>query len=208
MIYEKTFETLRNRAQIIAIAGPKESGKSYASVILQSEAHFVRVSFADALKRMLMSIGLTHAQCDGAEKEAPSDLLCGKTPRHAMQTLGTEWGREQIANDIWVRATIFEIYQATVSHPPGQFSRFVIDDLRFDNEASALHRAGAKIWEVRRPGYGYDTRHASEAGLTSSFVDRTIPNDFGVEHLKTQVRAAWAEQSHAWSNGLDFAVDC
>ena len=48
---------------------------------------------------MLYQLGLGEAHIEGALKEVPCELLGGKTPRYAMQTLGTEWGRDTDQQD-------------------------------------------------------------------------------------------------------------
>jgi hypothetical protein len=61
---------------------------------------FARVRFAGPLKAMMAALGCTNAEIDGDRKEVPCDLLGGKSPRWAMQTLGTEWGRKLIGDDL------------------------------------------------------------------------------------------------------------
>lgn len=202
MIYETIFSELRAAdVKLVGLAGPKGAGKSYVAGVLQTHCYCCRVGFADPLKRMLMTLGLTRAQCYSAgEKESPCDLLCGKTPRHAMQTLGTEWGRDMISNDVWVRATLFEIYRQMKNAPAERPAlRFVIEDVRFPNEAKAIRQAGGRLWEVRRPGRSYDPGHASEAGLDESF-DQVIVNDQDRAQLKHTALCAWWQSSWPHNN--------
>ena len=86
---------------------------------------------------MLLSFGLIREQLWGDEKETPLDFLGGKTPRQAMQTLGTEWGRNLIYDGIWLHA--WERAFNKCSTP------VVVDDLRFINEAEMIKRLGGKI---------------------------------------------------------------
>lgn len=193
MIYESLFSELRAaNVRVIGLAGPKGAGKSYVAGLLQTHFRCCRIGFADPLKRMLMTLGLTRTQCYSAvEKETPCDLLCGHTPRHAMQTLGTEWGRDMISNDIWVRATLFEIYREFKNSPRERpTDRFVIEDVRFANEAKAIRLAGGHLWEVRRPGRSYDPKHPSEAGLDVVF-DQVVVNDGSRLDLKQKTFEAW-----------------
>ncbi len=44
----------------------------------------------------------TEDKIEGSLKAKPCSLLAGKTPRHAMQTLGTEWGRNCIGDGFWI----------------------------------------------------------------------------------------------------------
>lgn len=138
---------------IIALIGPKSSGKSTVARYLVKKYGFVRHPFAAPLKNMLRAIGLRDAHVDGELKEMPTNLLCGQTPRHAMQMLGTEWGRNLIDPDLWVAA-----WRNTM--PEGNI---VIDDMRFPNEHKFItEEIGGKIIAVRRPGYEYSNAHYSE----------------------------------------------
>jgi hypothetical protein len=142
---------------IIAFTGLAGAGKSTAAAHLVERYGYTRVRFAGPLKAMLAALGCTHAEIDGPLKDQPSDLLCGKTPRYAMQQLGTEFGRNAIGGDLWIRA-----WQAAVARTPGPI---VVDDARFPNEAAAIRSAGGTIIRIERPGAGMTGApgsHASE----------------------------------------------
>ena len=126
---------------------------------------------------------LTEAQVYGDEKEIPTPKLCGRTPRHAMKTMGTEWGRRMIHPDIWLTA-----WKNTL--PPGLL---VIEDVRFPNEhAEVTSGLGGRIICVRRPGCEYDPSHESEAHGELPF-DFRITNDGTVEQFRNQVDAVCHE---------------
>lgn len=142
---------------IVAFTGLAGSGKSTAAAHLVHCHGFQRVRFAGPLKAMLAALGLTPEQIDGSEKETPCDLLGGKTPRYAMQTIGTEWGRYLIASDLWIRA-----WKAAVAKVPAGVP-VVVDDCRFPNEAEAVRAAGGVIIRIDRPGAGAGAAgHVSE----------------------------------------------
>lgn len=91
------------------------------------------------------------------------------TPRYALQTLGTEWGRN-CYDDIWVEYAV-RIYQqlqigdcyydaktglrmtTSVSNVMEPKKNVVVSDVRFKNEIAGLKKAGAKLIRIRRPGY-------------------------------------------------------
>jgi hypothetical protein len=165
--------------KLIGITGKKRSGKDTAANILVSVG-YRKFSFASILKAMtytcLIRLGLdletVDRAIDGDLKEMPIPQLCGRTARHVMQTLGTEWGRKCIDPDFWVRACIGN---ATAS------PRAVISDVRFENEAKAIQCIGGKIIRILRDGCNGDG-HASE---TMNFdVDYTIENNGTLEQLK------------------------
>ena len=139
---------------IIGITGYKGSGKTSGAEHLH-QVGFTRVRFAGILKQMLRVLGCEEQDVDGDFKEIPSALLCDKTPRFAMQTLGTEWGRQMIGDDIWVNAWRKRV-ESYGDHTP-----IVVDDLRFENEAQAVLALGGFLIWVRRPGHN-PTDHASE----------------------------------------------
>jgi hypothetical protein len=147
---------------IIGFTGLAGSGKSTAAKHLIQMHGFARGKFAGALKDMFRALllyrrvdpTLIERMIDGDLKEVPSPALNGRTPRHAMQTLGTEWGRNCMDANLWVDTEI----DATANQ-----SRLVFDDVRFPNEAEAVLAAGGIIVHIERPGTGRIVAgHASE----------------------------------------------
>lgn len=150
--------------RIIGICGYKGSGKSEVAKYLVERHNFRRLPFAQTLKDMLKTLGLTDEQVNGSLKEVPCDLLDGKTPRWAMQSLGTEWGRACIDQDIWVRA-----WRNNLESQYWMHNDFVVDDLRFFNEAKALLAVGgAQLWRINRQG----TKPEGEIHPSEAYVER------------------------------------
>jgi len=167
---------------IVGFAGLIGSGKSTAAAELTRTGGFQRVRFAGPLKKMVAALGLSLDEIEGRLKEAPCELLCGKTPRHAMQTIGTEWGRNLIGEDLWIRA-----WKHAVRKLPAEVS-VVADDVRFENEANAIRELGGAVVFIKRPSLAAPaSNHASE-GLRPDVADYEIINDGGVEHLLRNVR--------------------
>jgi hypothetical protein len=73
-----------------------------------------------------------------------------------MQTLGTEWGRGWIHEDLWV-----ELWRKHVGYHLSIGGKVVVDDSRFPNEAKAVHALGGKLIRIRREGLQTGT-HVSE----------------------------------------------
>jgi hypothetical protein len=164
---------------VVGFAGAMHSGKTTAALELV-RLGFVRVRFAGPLKNMLHVLGLTPAQLDGDEKEKPSALLGGVTPRHAMQTLGTEWGRQCIHPDLWINAWMngLKIHKQPI----------VADDLRYQNEVDAIHAVGGVVVQIERDGIGSDLNiHASEQ-LAFDSVDHVIRNNGSIGQFQEQIR--------------------
>ena len=165
--------------KLIGITGAARSGKDTAAAFLV-EAGYVRVAFADAMKDMLRAgFGLTDEHLFGALKEAPIDWL-GRSPRYLLQTLGTEWGRNHVGADTWLRVGM----QKASQHPLA-----VISDVRFDNEARAVRDAGGVVIRLRRRSAPQVNAHVSEAGVSDSLINHTINNDGTLEHLRWAMSA-------------------
>jgi predicted kinase len=161
---------------IIGLIGEAGAGKSTVARYLESAYDYEPVRFAGGLKKMVAAIGLTDNEIEGTNKEKPSDLLCGKTPRHAMQTLGTEWGREHIGPDFWVK-----LWQREAA----QHAFVVVEDCRFPNEAEAIRAAGGVIvrvvntWKEKSSGAAHSSEHQEIESDYNVFNERKG----GFEHL-------------------------
>jgi hypothetical protein len=165
---------------IIALTGYAGSGKSTAARILTERHGFTLVKFAGPLKQMMRCLGLGDREIEGDLKELPHGVLCGKTPRHAMQTIGTEWGRDLIGPELWVNVAMESAWKVIDGG-----GKVVIDDCRFLNEAAAVRTEGGIIVEVMRPGVGPQSGHASEVQIPDP--DRLIVNSGTIEDMAKQV---------------------
>ncbi len=115
-------------------------------------------------------------------QERKEDIIpaLGVSPRHMMQTLGTEWGREMINPNIWVTMA----HQRVLHSGAGM----VIPDVRFDSEAEWVRRAGGQIIHLRRSDAPKIKEHASEAGVTIHTEDLVLTNNGSLEDLQVAVR--------------------
>lgn len=170
---------------LIALTGPAGCGKTTIARQLADREGFRRVRFAGPLKAALRAIGLSEAQVDGDEKEIPCDLLCGQTPRHAMQTLGVEWGREQIGVDLWTNAAMMQVARLRAD-----WQSVVIDDCRFANEAQAVREAGGHVVYLTGTRSHDVPTHASERGIDPGLVSAVVPNDGTPEQVMRAVLRA------------------
>jgi hypothetical protein len=86
---------------------------------------------------------------------------CYLTPRYALQTLGTEWGRHCYPNT-WVALAM--------RHADQLATDVVVPDVRFQSEFDAIKAQGGIVWKIERPGLApLPGNHASEAGLNLLF---------------------------------------
>lgn len=171
--------------KVIGIGGAAGAGKSTVASRLVEHGYFA-IDFAGPLKTMLRQLGLTNEQLYGAEKELPTSLLGGKTPRWAMQSLGTEWGRKMIFGDLWVETWKRNLAAASQWWPARQ--GYVAADLRFQNEVDAIHALGGQVWRVIRPATALapGAAHESEA-MDYTGVDVVITNYGTLEDLWRKV---------------------
>jgi hypothetical protein len=165
---------------VVAFIGPAGCGKSTAAHFLRDEYGYSQIKFAHPIKEMLRVLGLEDRHLEGDEKETPCELLGGVSPRRAMQTLGTEWGRRLIHPDLWVRAWMRE---AVWRLQNGQ--RLVIDDLRYPNELDAVLRLGGSTLRIVRKDLHQCEAHDSETQFILS--QRVIVNDLTREEFLKSV---------------------
>lgn len=155
--------------KLIAFTGWKGCGKSSAAKALWPT--HVKVSFADPLRTMLIASGIcTVAQMvDPVSKETPIEWLDDVTPRFILQTLGTEWGRDTICKEIWVR-----LGERTIQNRLGNGIGVVVDDVRFKEEAEVIKRLGGIVVQITREGIDRTSGHSSENPLDPKYIDRII----------------------------------
>ena len=175
---------------IIGLTGLAGSGKSEVAAALREFGGFKRVPLAGPLKSMLETVGFTHAQLWGDEKATPLADFGGKTPRHIMQTLGTDWGRQMVDQDIWIT-----LWKKSVTVGPHADYNVVVDDVRFPNEVEAVRALGGQVWRVERPGVA-TMGHESETHIANLAVDRILPNTAGLYELREMARSAYQHAAY------------
>jgi hypothetical protein len=156
---------------IIGLTGRKYSGKTTGAEVLES-LDFNIMSFSGTLKLMarclLRDLGLTEFQIQAAQqfKETPLPGL-EVSWRQLCQSLGTEWGRQHVHPDLWVKVA---------ENLSKRYERVVFDDVRFENEAAMIRRNGGLIIHIKRPLHRATDDHASEAGIGFVEGDELVMN--------------------------------
>jgi hypothetical protein len=217
---------------IIGISGQAGSGKDTVADRLCKDHGFVKVAFSDPMKRICREVydftdeqlwgpsenrnaeDKRYPRCtaDHAHSDACIEYL---TPRLALQTLGTEWGRFCYPNT-WVDHAI-RVHEKLQSggyaydQKRGLYSvstlekvqdrmmwpktNVVISDVRFKNEVDGIRKAGGQIWRIHRPSADGSVGikgHASEEEQKSIPVDAFnvhVFNNAGLEELYELVDA-------------------
>lgn len=181
--------------QIIAFTGHSQCGKDTAGKYLTDKHHFVRVSFADAVREALLAVD--PLVIIAPEESKSVDNLMGvlrlsilvnkvgwetakkaKEVRELLQRMGTEAGRHVFGDSIWIDIA----HKKTIL-----YDKIVFTDVRFENEARFVQRLGGKVVRINRAGVGSINSHVSDKRLDDSLVDIEIYNNSTVLDLFVQV---------------------
>lgn len=177
---------------IIGIAAKAYNGKDEVAQYLEQRHGFWKVAFADPIKDMLLipafgEFGLTRQHfIDPDLKEAPLELLGGKSPRQLMQLLGTEWGRNLVSTELWIRLAARHVERLSQLKT---VDGIVIVDVRYENEAEWVRSIGGQVWHLVRPGARRASSHSSEDGVAVFFPkkDGYLNNDGTLEQLHARI---------------------
>jgi hypothetical protein len=143
-----------------------QAGKSTIAKYLEDFDYHL-VSFAEPLREMplplLLNLGYSRAAAKQLLRYDKHLLIpaLGVTARHLLRTLGTEWGRDCVHPDIWLKT-----WRARADRLLLAGHNIVCDDLRFPNEAGLLAAyPQAALWRVHRDTAAPPSEHRSDGGL-------------------------------------------
>jgi hypothetical protein len=209
LIYQRAYEKLKRErikrekgktGMIIGLTGNMQAGKDTVMEFISTskgDNYCVKhTSCAGGLKRLCHTIlGLSNYELFTQEGKAAYNHKWGMTNREILQKIGTDALRNNFHKDIWVILLKDDILNMAEWMETGYGSKYIIvvPDIRFDNEAKLIHDLGGYIWEVARPGYEGDG-HASEQGVSVSFIDDVINNDGSLDDLKNKVEKLLQER--------------
>lgn len=173
--------------KLIGLYSPApQSGKSLAASVLARHNHRL-MSFAEPIKRMgaefFISLGYEKDEAVAlvwAHKERIVPEI-NTTPRHVLQTLGTQWGRDCINQSIWLDCMKYRIAKE-------KDWGVVIDDVRFLNEAEMIKSMGGEMWKIIRPSVVNKETHVSEGGLDDwDGFNRVIQNTGTIQEFRAKL---------------------
>jgi len=166
---------------VIGLVGKRGAGKDTVADFLVQNHGFVKLSFAEPLKRVCRELYcLSEEQLHERGLKETTDERWGMSPREIMQVVGTDVVRRQLGDDFWVRHLDARIRALA----PGT-ARVVISDVRFEIEADFVRDAGGFLVRIREPHTaetsaaatrGVD-RHPSETEQAGVAVHHTVFND-------------------------------
>lgn len=155
--------------RVIGLTGSAGVGKTTTRSLVFPLASYM--SFADPLRDMLAAL-------PGKAPEEKSEplreyLIGGASYRRALQTLGTEWGRELIDPNIWTKVAYVRLQHLAAMAAP--WALVVFDDVRFLNEAMMIDALGGMVIQLTRAGVEpLSDKHSSEAGIPDHMVYATV----------------------------------
>ena len=172
--------------RIIGLTGPAGAGKDLAASMVPGAC---RIAIADPIYQGLAAmLGIPVGVLRDRSGKERTLAGFGASPRQLLQTLGTEWGRQMVCHDIWLRVAYWRWEQAAAAG----LGLIVIPDVRFENEARQIRSEGGEVWMIHRPGVEPVAAHSSEAGLPLKLIDRLIVNDGTVDQLRERVEATFS----------------
>ena len=174
---------MEERIAIFSITGQKRAGKDTIANYIKSQVISSKVSFAEPVRNVCRAyFGWGDEWLLGKHKE-DVDPFWGISPRQAMQYLGTEVGRVGLAenypefksvtaDNIWIKKALRTIRVKSTDEYINTFGKiraFIIPDMRFLNEYSAIKNMAAEGFNVitigvHREGLSSDS-HASETEI-------------------------------------------
>jgi hypothetical protein len=159
----------------IALIAHKQSGKTTVANYLEAKGTHKRLSFADPVKQDCIEMLNFMLQREEADPIITYKIIQDhkeETFRTLLQWYGTDFWRNFMGDpEHWINAYLraFEAW--------GETEDIVCDDLRFPNEAEALHKAGFFLIKIERPGLESNDQHESEAFIDSIHGDTLLIND-------------------------------
>lgn len=169
---------------IIGITGKAGSGKDTLSDYLVNQG-FIKLSFGSAVKDIVSIVtGWSRDFVEGTNEERHLRETLkhpdyNKTCRELMQFIGTDLFRKQLSDNIWVNIIKNKIESDKINN------KFVITDVRFDNEAQMIKSIGGYIIQINRQNI-HKLNHISENGITCD-VDYIIENDGSKNELHDKI---------------------
>ena len=165
--------------KIIAFYGKKQSGKDTAAAIfkeyIKPPHRAVTIGFADALKDELCSaLRVTRQYLEEHKQHF----------RLIMQGYGTDYKRNLINTDYWVRKWLEKVHELQVSN---HTTYIIVNDLRFKNEYDAIKFLFGTVIQVTRP-HEVDM-HVSEIEQDYFKPDLILSNNTTIQNLREQIKA-------------------
>jgi dephospho-CoA kinase len=162
--------------QVVIISGKQGSGKTTTMKELERLARgsgyglVYTWNFADPLYKMHEYILNFMERMTGTKRVDKDGVL--------LQLLGTEWGRKQIDQNVWVNIMKRRIEELEAIDSDKARHLIIIGDCRFENELDFVPEAltvrlicDESVRKARAHAWRENTRHPSETGLDQFEID-------------------------------------
>lgn len=164
----------------------KDTGANMlADVCRERELSTLRMAFADPIKELAVPLfGIPKEVSYGTQEAKLAFKVYGKSARHWLQWIGTEMGREQIHEDIWVHRFAEKALNSNAAVVIGS-------DCRFRNEMSLMRdllkdKMRLIIVKIVNPRVSVNLAHQSESevyNIPESDFDLVIRNTSTLQDL-------------------------
>lgn len=188
---------------LIGLNGNKSAGKDTVGQYLVQGHGFVRLSFAEKLKKSAAAlfdipvdswekwknedqatITIRSEWFDSSDRNPDPALVPGFersiSVRTFLQRYGTESHRDIFGSDFWVDALFRDV-------DPTDGTNYVITDARFENELKKIKELGGYNIRIERPELSSTDSHASEQIPSDVYIDHIIVNDGSFYNLFSNV---------------------
>ena len=170
---------------LIGLSGFARSGKDTVAGMLMGVHGFDNIAFANKIKDLLYQTnplvwvgeGYTLYVQDIVDDIGWEDAKAVKDVRRLLQKTGVA-ARDLFGESFWIDQVLGGL---------DLNKKYVITDVRFNNEADKIKSLGGQLWRINRPGVGPANSHVSENGMTDYPFDAVIENDKDMQRLLDQV---------------------
>lgn len=183
---------------IIGLTGKAGAGKDTVGAHLARKLNLDLYAFADPIKAAICAaFHLPKYYFTDRNKKEDVIPWIGKSPRQLAQLFGTEFGRDLVHPEIWIKVAqkhLDNLQDETLNSQSGVIDfdvphGLVVTDVRFPNEALWIIENGGYVIEVIRPSASSVAAHSSEDGLPKMLISGTIHNDGSIPQLLERANA-------------------
>ncbi len=195
--------TSEMKAGIVGLCGFKRSGKDTLAQEMALRDGFIRIAMADALRAEVWALHGVPPVPDAMKDMPFPDRADGASYRDILRMHGQARRKED--PDYWVKKVAEAIHSIDAMAAAGgielprELPRYVIPDVRMENEIDWIRAHGGVLIWIRRPGRGSDG-HATERDL-SCVADFVIENDASPAALHAHTMTALSNQNHRAASG-------
>ena len=179
--------------EIIGFLGKRGVGKDYvASKLFKKQTQpTLLVALADHFK----IDGIVDLNLDFNKVFGEKDL----ETRKKLQDLGTKYGREQCKPNIWIDKLENWI---RIHHKRG-IKKFIVTDLRFQNEVDWIHKLGGLVIKIEAPSRNLERIKREELNFGSNDETRNHISELGIEQITNYDQIIYNDYQHNLNNELE-----